>query len=115
MAKPFRASRLFLPFFPNIRHLVARVQENAPGKASTCNYLLSFRTAVFADGYAEEEGDFVPPPKDGEGYEERLGCLSRDDRAYAPPFRGMTKFMIAHLLRRHKKRPLLRRPAIAPI
>jgi len=41
---------------------------------------------AFADGHAEAVSDFIPRPRDGEGYEERLGYLSRDDRAYAPDF-----------------------------
>ena len=40
----------------------------------------------FADGHAETQSEFAPRPKDGEGYDDRLGYLSRDDRAYDPEF-----------------------------
>ncbi len=47
--------------------------------AGSCN-------AAFADGHAESRQQFAARPKDGQGYEERLGYLSKDDRAYDPEF-----------------------------
>ena len=42
--------------------------------------------AAFADGHAGSRSDFTPRPADGQGYADRLGYLSKDDRAYDPAF-----------------------------
>ena len=40
----------------------------------------------FADGHAESQSEFFERPADDQGFEERLGYLSKDDRAYDPFF-----------------------------
>ena len=40
----------------------------------------------FADGHAESQSEFFERRSDGEGFRERLGYLSKDDRAYDPFF-----------------------------
>ena len=40
----------------------------------------------FADWHAEPQSEFTERPADGNGYRDRLGYLSRDDRAYDPEF-----------------------------
>ncbi|MBP5530649.1 MAG: prepilin-type N-terminal cleavage/methylation domain-containing protein [Lentisphaeria bacterium] len=42
--------------------------------------------AAFADGHAESRSEFFERPPDGAGFRERLGYLSKDDRAYDPFF-----------------------------
>ena len=41
-----------------------------------------------ADGHAAVQEEITERPGDGSGYLDRLGYLSRDDRAYDPQFRG---------------------------
>ena len=40
----------------------------------------------FADGHAAAQDEFFERPADNAGYSDRLGYLSRDDRAYDPEF-----------------------------
>jgi len=42
--------------------------------------------AGFADGHAESQSEFFERQPDGEGFRDRLGYLSEDDRAYDPFF-----------------------------
>ena len=42
--------------------------------------------AAFADGHAESRSEFFERSPDGKGYRERIGYLSKDDRAYDPFF-----------------------------
>ena len=47
--------------------------------AGSCN-------AGFADGHATGQSDLTERPSDGNGFRDRLGYLSKDDRAYDPAF-----------------------------
>ena len=40
----------------------------------------------YADGHAASQGEIAERPADGSGYRDRLGYLSKDDRAYDPEF-----------------------------
>ena len=42
--------------------------------------------ATFADGHAASQEEFAARPADGQGFMDRLGYLSADDRAYDPEF-----------------------------
>ena len=44
--------------------------------------------AGFADGHAAPQSEFTARPADNHGWEDRLGYLSKDDRAYDPGFDG---------------------------
>ncbi|MBR5902565.1 hypothetical protein IKZ40_09545 [bacterium] len=43
-------------------------------------------SAGFADGHAASQSEIAERPADGGGWRDRLGYLSRDDRAYDPEF-----------------------------